>query len=174
MTQTTTANHNGKATGRKESKNGKLKLQDAWAVSFERSKDPAPSLSFHKTGPKISEGETESQISGDSADILENGDNDAESWEGDYLTAVNEFLSEAKWLTAVERPLAVQLRALARSLDKQMRDDGAVQSALSNAFSMTWARLLKRTDDKGKREPADPLADMLQPMPGMEDPGGFQ
>ena len=91
-------------------------------------------------------------------------------WGRDYSDAVAEFLEAAgEWLGPVERPLVVQLRALAGSLDSMMRSDGAVQSAAASQFAATWARLAKRDPKAGKgSSSSDDGLDFLEPIPGLE------
>ena len=90
-----------------------------------------------------------------------------EEWSNEYSDSVRGFLEEADWISALERPLAVQLEAMARSLDKSMREEGSVVPAAASQFAMTWARLAKRDPANGK--PAgDQLDGWLQPIPGLE------
>jgi hypothetical protein len=81
---------------------------------------------------------------------------------------VREFLEHAgTWLGPAEAPLVVQLRALASSLDRMMREDGAVQSAAASQFAGTWARLAKR-DPVPKAGGGDDGLGFLEPIPGLE------
>jgi hypothetical protein len=93
--------------------------------------------------------------------------NDPMEWNNDYTESVAEFLESASaWIRAAEKPLAVQLRALAAGLDKSMREDGTVQSAAASQFAQTWARLAKR-DPAGSGSGGDELG-FLEPIPGLE------
>lgn len=89
-------------------------------------------------------------------------------WENEYTAAVGEFLEHAAdWLGPAERPLCVQLRALAGTLDKQMRADSTVQSAAASQFAQTWARLEKRNPARAAAgDGGDPFG--LEPIPGLE------
>lgn len=89
-------------------------------------------------------------------------------WGNEYSDSVRAFLAEAEWISAVERPLAVQLEAMARSLDKSMREEGQVVPAAASQFAMTWARLAKRDPSNGKPAGGDQLDAWLQPIPGLE------
>lgn len=73
---------------------------------------------------------------------------------GEYETAVVEFLDAADWLTALDAPLKVHARSVARSLDAQLRRDGVVQSALASSFDKVMVRLYDR-------RPAAPAPDPL-------------
>lgn len=91
-------------------------------------------------------------------------------WASEYEDSVTTFLEGADWIGALEQPLAVQLRALARTLDQAMREDGAVQSAAASQFAGTWARLAKRdpASSSGKGGGEDGLEGLFQPIPGLE------
>ena len=63
---------------------------------------------------------------------------------GMYEREVKKFLKAAHWLTPADQLMVTHLRTLARSLDKQLEDDGAIQSALSNTFGVTLRSLESR------------------------------
>ncbi len=86
-------------------------------------------------------------------------------WDDEYTKAVNAFLEDSEWIGIIEMPLAVQLRALARTLDLMMESEGQVQSAAASQFAQTWARLAKRTPAGGDGDGLDAL---LEPIPGLE------
>lgn len=63
---------------------------------------------------------------------------------GEYAQAVEAFLTEADWLTPLDRPLVVHARAIAKSLDRQMANAGELQSALASSFDKAMHRLYAR------------------------------
>lgn len=71
-----------------------------------------------------------------------------------YKQAVEQFLAEATWLTPTDTPMVVHLQAIAAALDIQAAGDG-VQSALSNTFGVTWARLEKKRPVEVEEEETD-------------------
>lgn len=63
---------------------------------------------------------------------------------GLYEKEVKRFLKAATWLGPSDSLMVTHLRTLAKSLDKQMEDDGCVQSALANTFGVTLRSLENR------------------------------
>ncbi|TNM61529.1 hypothetical protein FHN55_17015 [Streptomyces sp. NP160] len=78
---------------------------------------------------------------------------------GPYEKSVKRFLKTATWLTDADDPMVIHLKTIAQSLDKQLEQDGAVQSALANTFGVTWGRLKapKATKDDVAEEDDDLL-----------------
>ncbi len=78
---------------------------------------------------------------------------------GPYEKSVKRFLKTATWLSDGDEPMVIHLQTIAKSLDKQLVEDGAVQSALANTFGVTWGRLKapKSTKDDVKEEDDDLL-----------------
>jgi len=58
-----------------------------------------------------------------------------------YRDAIEGYLSAAKHLDALDEPLKVHARALARSLDGQLNTKGEIQSALASSFDKVMMRL---------------------------------
>lgn len=63
---------------------------------------------------------------------------------GNYEKEVKRFIKVADWLTEADSLGILHLRTIAKSLDKQVDEDGCVQSALANTFGVTLRSLEAR------------------------------
>ncbi len=63
---------------------------------------------------------------------------------GPYEREVKRFVKAASWLEASDDLALHHLKTIARSLDKQLEEDGRIQSALANVFGVTLRDLEKR------------------------------
>lgn len=63
---------------------------------------------------------------------------------GIYEKEVKKFIKAAHWLEASDQLMLLHLKTLAKSLDQQLEEDGAVQSALANTFGVTLRSLESR------------------------------
>lgn len=81
---------------------------------------------------------------------------------GTWTESVNDFEAEATWLTGVDRPQLVALRAIAAALD-----NGTFQAALISQFTLIHRDLVKRRPD-GRREvdDLDAAVDAMEHNPG--------
>lgn len=80
-----------------------------------------------------------------------------------YAGAIDAYLDAADWLTPTDAPLRVHARAIAKSLDKQMRSTGEVQSALASSFDKVLVRLEARRPATPPGPAPDPLVDGVGP-----------
>lgn len=63
---------------------------------------------------------------------------------GPYEKEVKRFVKVAEWLQDDDQLMLLHLRTIAKSLDSQIANDGAVQSALCNTFGVTLRSLETR------------------------------
>lgn len=74
---------------------------------------------------------------------------------GPYEKEVKRFVKAAYWLQAEDQLMLLHLRTIAKSLDHQLEEDGAVQSALANTFGVTLRSLESRRPKTEAQEDED-------------------
>lgn len=74
---------------------------------------------------------------------------------GIYEKEVKRFVKVATWLDETDELTLLHLRTIAKSLDKQWEEDGAIQSALANTFGVTLRSLEARKPKKNLVTPED-------------------
>lgn len=78
---------------------------------------------------------------------------------GPYEKEVKRFVKVAYWLEPADSLALLHLKTIAKSLDKQLDEDEAVQSALANTFGVTLrsleARRPKATAKEDEEEDED-------------------
>lgn len=79
---------------------------------------------------------------------------------GIYEKEVKRFVKAAYWLDDTDDLALLHLRTIAKSLDKQLEDDGAIQSALANTFGVTLRSLENRKPKQALVTPEDEDEDL--------------
>lgn len=78
---------------------------------------------------------------------------------GPYEREVKRFVRVATWLEDDDKLMLLHLRTIAESLDAQLAEDGAIQSALANTFGVTLrsleARKPKKTSEPDEEQDED-------------------
>lgn len=79
---------------------------------------------------------------------------------GPYEKEVKKFVKVADWLQDDDQLMLLHLRTIAKSLDTQLEEDGAIQSALANTFGVTLRSLEARKPKKAETVPDEEDEDL--------------
>lgn len=79
---------------------------------------------------------------------------------GPYEKHAKRFVKVASWLDETDELMVEHLKHIAKSLDKQLLDDGAIQSALANTFGVTLRSLEARKPKKAETVPDEEDEDL--------------
>lgn len=100
-------------------------------------------------------------------ETLENSPSDGDEFENEetYVAMFAEYLKEATWITAADKPLVFHARKVCAQLDRQIRAEGVTQAAKDSAYLQAVERLNKRRPGAAPTPARDTSRD---PLPGQE------